>query len=125
MSTKPLVRRIKPTPKYEPLIEDYWIHTNNQVKPCKFNIWKNFYIKDYNINIAEKIYITSTEIPYASISIGEILNIADNSPEMQSYLRRICMKNGLTGRKPNHDIKEYIEKQLDLGNTWLLRKIQN
>lgn len=90
---------------------------------CDYDFWKDNYIHQYKINITETVSIISDKVPYTELTIGNVLNLADESKQMQLYIKRICMKNSLSGKSPLLDLKNYLEEQLRLNNTWLIEKI--
>lgn len=90
---------------------------------CDYDFWKDNYIHQYKINIAETVSIISEKVPYTELTMGNILDLADESKQMQTYIKRICMKNSLSGLNPIYELREYLEEQLRLNNTWLIEKI--
>ena len=90
---------------------------------CDYNLWKDNYIHQYKINIAETVSIISDKVTCTELTIGDILDLADESKQMQTYIKRICMKNSLSGLNPIYALRDYLEEQLRLNNTWLIEKI--
>ena len=90
---------------------------------CSYDFWKDNYIHQYKVNITETASIISDKVPYTELTIGDILSIADENPQMQLYIRRICMRNSLAGKSPLLDLKSFLEEQIEINNTWLIKKI--
>ena len=88
-----------------------------------YKLWEEAYIKDYRINIAEVVYMGVINNKYIQISVGELLTLAEENMYMQYHIRRICMKNSLTGKNPTNDLRAYVEEQLYYRNAWFYKKI--
>ena len=109
-------------PAYEPTEENFWLKTSD-TKQCDYKLWKEFYIKDYRVNIVEVVYLGEYNNHFIQLTLGDILDMGIDNPQMAEHIRRIAMKNGLTGRNPSADLRAYIDQQLKLNNTWLIKRI--
>lgn len=80
-----------------------------------YKIWKEYFMKDYEVDVTRKIITEVKDGIFLDISLGDILHIGETYKNLGEHIKSIIMKACYTGQDYRVDLRNFIMFHLEYG----------
>jgi len=92
-------------------------------KKVDYKIWKNYFLKDYEVDLTRKIVTEVMDGEYLDISLGDILDAGEKHTYLGENIKAIIMKACYTGQDYRSELRVLILYNLNHGTGRLYRDL--